>query len=148
MCHDLDWILTWRTRCHSKCTATETWTRVYQSEGWCGRSKGKSEVILNHVSLRAFLYVMKMKLKQMKFWARSEKLFINVHVDFSVLSNYRYIIEGSRSVLVHFFTIFQLAYIEGWRLINLANEMFGFNGWSHSVTQQTVGKLDKTCRWS
>ena len=34
----------------------------------------------------------------------------------------------------------QLAYIEGWRLINLANETFGFNGWSHSVTHQNVGK--------
>lgn len=35
----------------------------------------------------------------------------------------------------------KLAYIEGWRLISLANEVFGFNGWSHSITQQTVGKL-------
>lgn len=33
----------------------------------------------------------------------------------------------------------KLSYIEGWRLIALANEMFGFNGWSHSVTQQVVG---------
>ncbi|XP_036368902.1 DNA repair and recombination protein rti1-like [Octopus sinensis] len=36
----------------------------------------------------------------------------------------------------------KLAYIEGWRLINLANETFGFNGWSHSVTQQTVDFVD------
>ena len=36
--------------------------------------------------------------------------------------------------------MFQLAYIEGWRLTNLANELFGFNGWSHSVTNQTVGE--------
>ena len=35
----------------------------------------------------------------------------------------------------------QLAYVEGWRLINLANETFGFNGWSHSVTHQTVGEV-------
>lgn len=34
----------------------------------------------------------------------------------------------------------KLAYIEGWRLVALANEVFGFNGWSHSVTQQTIGK--------
>lgn len=33
----------------------------------------------------------------------------------------------------------KLAYIEGWRLIALANEVFGFNGWSHSVTQQVIG---------
>jgi len=34
----------------------------------------------------------------------------------------------------------QLAYVEGWKLINLANETFGFNGWSHSVTHQNIGK--------
>lgn len=44
------------------------------------------------------------------------------------------------------FSCLQLAYIEGWRLINLANEMFGFNGWSHSVTQQTVGKWRQTSK--
>ena len=33
----------------------------------------------------------------------------------------------------------QLAYIEGHRLIQLANETFGFNGWSHSVTHQSIG---------
>ncbi|XP_052243596.1 uncharacterized protein LOC127853272 isoform X2 [Dreissena polymorpha] len=36
----------------------------------------------------------------------------------------------------------KLAYIEGWRLVNLANEMFGFNGWSHSVTHQTIDFVD------
>ncbi|XP_060565591.1 DNA repair protein RAD52 homolog [Ruditapes philippinarum] len=36
----------------------------------------------------------------------------------------------------------KLAYIEGWRLVNLANEMFGFNGWSHSVTNQTIDFVD------
>ncbi|XP_035827022.1 DNA repair protein RAD52 homolog isoform X2 [Aplysia californica] len=36
----------------------------------------------------------------------------------------------------------KLAYIEGWKLINLANETFGFNGWSHSVTQQTTDFVD------
>ena len=35
---------------------------------------------------------------------------------------------------------FQVCYIEGHKVISLANEMFGFNGWAHSVTQQTVGK--------
>jgi len=33
----------------------------------------------------------------------------------------------------------KLAYVEGWRLLSLANEVFGFNGWSHSVTQQIIG---------
>ena len=33
----------------------------------------------------------------------------------------------------------QLAYIEGHKLIQLANETFGFNGWSHSVTHQSIG---------
>ncbi|KAK6176083.1 hypothetical protein SNE40_014438 [Patella caerulea] len=36
----------------------------------------------------------------------------------------------------------KLAYIEGWKLINIANETFGFNGWSHSVTNQTVDFVD------
>jgi len=35
----------------------------------------------------------------------------------------------------------QLAYVEGWKLINLANETFGFNGWSHSVTHQNIGEM-------
>ena len=38
------------------------------------------------------------------------------------------------------FCFSQLAYVEGWKLINLANETFGFNGWSHSVTHQNIGK--------
>ncbi|XP_021364150.1 DNA repair and recombination protein RAD52-like isoform X2 [Mizuhopecten yessoensis] len=37
----------------------------------------------------------------------------------------------------------RLAYIEGWRLINLANETFGFNGWSHTITNQTVDFVDQ-----
>ena len=37
-------------------------------------------------------------------------------------------------------TLVKLAYIEGHRLIGLANETFGFNGWSHSITQQNIGK--------
>ena len=34
----------------------------------------------------------------------------------------------------------QVCYIEGHRVINLANEMFGYNGWAHSITQQNVGE--------
>ena len=33
-------------------------------------------------------------------------------------------------------------YLEGWRAISLANEIFGFNGWSHSVSQQTIDFVD------
>ncbi|CAE1295927.1 RAD52 [Acanthosepion pharaonis] len=40
------------------------------------------------------------------------------------------------------FIILALAYIEGWRIINLANETFGFNGWSHSISNQTVDFID------
>lgn len=36
----------------------------------------------------------------------------------------------------------RIAYVEGWRLISLANEIFGFNGWSHSVTNQTIDFVD------
>lgn len=35
-----------------------------------------------------------------------------------------------------------MVYIEGWRLIDLANSIFGFNGWSHSVTNSTVDFID------
>ncbi|KAM7446802.1 DNA repair protein rad52 [Porites harrisoni] len=37
----------------------------------------------------------------------------------------------------------KLAYVEGWKLINLANETFGFNGWSHSVTHQNIDFVDQ-----
>ena len=33
-----------------------------------------------------------------------------------------------------------MAYIEGHRIIHLANETFGYNGWSHSITNETIGK--------
>jgi hypothetical protein len=33
-----------------------------------------------------------------------------------------------------------VCYIEGHRVISLANEMFGYNGWAHSITQQNVGE--------
>ncbi|XP_055973852.1 DNA repair protein RAD52 homolog [Sorex fumeus] len=36
----------------------------------------------------------------------------------------------------------KVCYIEGHRVINLANEMFGYNGWAHSVTQQNVDFVD------
>ena len=34
------------------------------------------------------------------------------------------------------------AYLEGHRAVSLANEIFGFNGWSHSVTKQTIDFVD------
>ena len=36
--------------------------------------------------------------------------------------------------------LLQVCYIEGHKVISLANEMFGYNGWGHSISQQTVGK--------
>ncbi|NWS69286.1 RAD52 protein, partial [Crotophaga sulcirostris] len=36
----------------------------------------------------------------------------------------------------------KFCYIEGHKVISLANEMFGFNGWAHSVTQQNVDFVD------
>lgn len=32
----------------------------------------------------------------------------------------------------------KLTYAEGWKMINLANEVFGFNGWSSSITSLTT----------
>ena len=36
----------------------------------------------------------------------------------------------------------QLTYLEGHRAISLANQIFGYNGWSHSVTQQSIDFVD------
>ncbi|NWU90956.1 RAD52 protein, partial [Upupa epops] len=36
----------------------------------------------------------------------------------------------------------KVCYIEGHKVISLANEMFGFNGWAHSVTHQNVDFVD------
>ena len=32
----------------------------------------------------------------------------------------------------------KLTYLEGWKAVSLANEIFQFNGWSHSIVDQTV----------
>ncbi|EDV22323.1 uncharacterized protein TRIADDRAFT_28563, partial [Trichoplax adhaerens] len=37
----------------------------------------------------------------------------------------------------------KIAYIEGWKVLSIANEIFGFNGWSHSVTSQTIDFVDQ-----
>ncbi|KAF9517727.1 hypothetical protein BS47DRAFT_1290541 [Hydnum rufescens UP504] len=36
----------------------------------------------------------------------------------------------------------KLTYAEGWQIINLANEVFGFDGWSTSVVNLTVDFID------
>ncbi|KAF8439049.1 DNA repair protein Rad52/59/22 [Boletus edulis BED1] len=36
----------------------------------------------------------------------------------------------------------KLTYAEGWKIINLANEVFGFNGWSSSVVSVTTDFVD------
>ncbi|KAG8797267.1 DNA repair protein rad52 [Serendipita sp. 398] len=36
----------------------------------------------------------------------------------------------------------KLTYAEGWKVINLANEVFGFNGWSSSIVSLTVDYID------
>ncbi|KAH9931027.1 recombination protein Rad52 [Amylocystis lapponica] len=37
----------------------------------------------------------------------------------------------------------KLTYAEGWKIINLANEVFGFNGWSSSVVSLTTDFIDQ-----
>lgn len=37
----------------------------------------------------------------------------------------------------------RVAYIEGWRVINLANQIFGYNGWSTEVKSVTIDFLDE-----
>ena len=40
------------------------------------------------------------------------------------------------------------AYLEGHKAVSLANEIFGYNGWSHSVSQQTIDFVDHSqVRW-
>ena len=34
------------------------------------------------------------------------------------------------------------SYLEGHRAVALANDVFGYNGWSHLVTQQTIDFVD------
>jgi DNA repair and recombination protein RAD52 len=36
----------------------------------------------------------------------------------------------------------KLTYAEGWKIINLANEVFGFNGWSSNVVSLTTDFVD------
>ena len=36
----------------------------------------------------------------------------------------------------------KINYIEGWKSTNLANQVFGFNGWSNSVISTTVDYVD------
>ncbi|EJC98404.1 Rad52/22 double-strand break repair protein [Fomitiporia mediterranea MF3/22] len=45
----------------------------------------------------------------------------------------------------------KLTYAEGWKIINLANEVFGFNGWSSSIVNLNTDFMDyneETRRWS
>lgn len=37
----------------------------------------------------------------------------------------------------------QVAYIEGWRAFNYANDIFGFNGWSSEILNFTTDFLDE-----
>ena len=36
----------------------------------------------------------------------------------------------------------RVVYVEGWKVIALANDIFGFNGWSHAVTSSTIDFVD------
>ncbi|KAF4564546.1 DNA repair protein rad52 [Pleurotus pulmonarius] len=36
----------------------------------------------------------------------------------------------------------KLTYAEGWKIINLANEVFGFNGWSSNIVSLTTDYMD------
>ena len=38
----------------------------------------------------------------------------------------------------------KLTYAEGWKMINLANEVFGFNGWSSSLVNVTTDFVDRS----
>ncbi|KAJ2845131.1 DNA repair protein rad52, partial [Coemansia erecta] len=38
----------------------------------------------------------------------------------------------------------RLSYIEGWRIISIANEVFGFNGWRSNIQNLTIDFMDMT----
>ncbi|KZP33750.1 recombination protein Rad52, partial [Athelia psychrophila] len=45
----------------------------------------------------------------------------------------------------------KLTYAEGWKIINLANEVFGFNGWSSSIVNLSIDTTDfneESRKWS
>lgn len=39
----------------------------------------------------------------------------------------------------------KLTYIEGWRVINLANEVFGFDGWSTEIKNLSIDFVGLPC---
>lgn len=39
----------------------------------------------------------------------------------------------------------KLSYIEGWKAIDLANEVFGFNGWSSTIVRMDVDFVRCQC---
>ncbi|KAG7217376.1 hypothetical protein INR49_021543 [Caranx melampygus] len=49
---------------------------------------------------------------------------------------------GQRASLCFLSPPVSVCYVEGHRVITLANEMFGYNGWSHSISQQNVDFVD------
>ena len=40
-----------------------------------------------------------------------------------------------------------VAYLEGWKAINLANEVFGFNGWSSEILNFTIDFVSLKAHW-
>ena len=38
----------------------------------------------------------------------------------------------------------KIAYVEGWVMLNLMNEIFGFNGWSSKIMDTTVDFVKNT----
>ena len=40
--------------------------------------------------------------------------------------------------LLYFVCIASVSYIEGWKILDLANDIFGFNGWANSIVRMEV----------
>lgn len=38
---------------------------------------------------------------------------------------------------IHYFLLVKFTYVESWKVIELANSIFGFNGWSSSIVDIT-----------
>lgn len=95
-----------------ECSAAETRTWIYQLQTGWRRTKGQNECASCTLSN---IYI------------------LMAHLIYSWLS-------CCFPYYLTFALVLQVCYIEGHRVISLANEMFGYNGWSHSISQQNVGK--------
>lgn len=134
----------------AQCSAAEAGTRVHQHAAGWRRAEGKVLISLFSLKLRCQCHVIYMtETSDCGGWEKNiavKRLLCMIYICYQVrttkcccyfnltLSSLLFSNINAYNVLV------QVCYVEGHRVISLANEMFGYNGWSHSITQQNVGR--------